>query len=235
MPNLLVVNPNTTATMTEAIGAVARAAASPRTKILARNPSRGPAAIEGPEDQARCLEPLLEEIVRGEREGCAATLVACFDDPGVGAARALVAGPVVGTAEAAMHAASLVAARWAIVTTVRAAVPTIEELVFRYGAERACVGVRAADIHVLDLERPSDATRKRVLDAARSLVEERGAEAIIMGCAGMSTLHGELASTLGVPVVDGVAAGVRLLESLVALGLSTSKRGTYAKPEGRLL
>jgi allantoin racemase len=230
MPRLLVVNPNTTSAMTRGIDAVARAAASPGTSIIARNPARGPAAIEGPEDQALCLEPLLEEIARGAREGCDATVVACFDEPGVEAARALVAGPVLGIAEAAMHMASMVAARWAVVTTVRPAVATIEGLVARHGADRACVGVHAADVGVLDLERPDASTRARVVDTARALVDEARAEAIILGCAGMSTLHGELSRTLGVPVIDGVAAAVRLLEGLLALGLSTSRRGTYARP-----
>lgn len=216
MPRLLVVNPNTTAAMTEAIGAVARAAASAGTDIVARNPSRGPAAIEGPEDQAACLEPLLEEIVRGALEGCDATVVACFDDPGVSAARARVAGPVIGIADAAMRRASALAARWGIVTTVGAAVPTIEALVVRYDATGQCVGVRAADVRVLDLEHPGDVTRQRVVDTAATLVGEHGAKAVIMGCAGMSTLHHELSQALGVPVIDGVAAAVHLLEGLVA-------------------
>jgi allantoin racemase len=230
MPRLLVVNPNTTATMTQAIGAVARAAALPGTEIVARNPSRGPAAIEGPYDQACCLEPLLEEILRGAHERCDATIVACFDDPGVAAARALVAGPVLGIAEAAMHAASMVAARWAVVTTVQPAVATIKELVSRYGAGRACAGVRAADVGVLALEHPTAETRRLVLDAAAALVNDQHAEAIILGCAGMSGLRGEIARTLDVPVIDGVAAAVRFAENLIALGLATSKRGTYATP-----
>jgi allantoin racemase len=233
MASLLVINPNTTATMTAAIAAVARAAASPGTHIVARNPSRGPASIEGPYDRALCLEPVLEEIMRGEREGCDATVVACFDDPGVDAARALVRGPVIGIAEAAMRAASMIAARWAIVTTVQPAIAGIEELLQRYDASAACVGVLAADVEVLALEHPSDETRKRVLEAARTLVHDRRAEAVVMGCAGMSSLHAELSRSIDVPIIDGVATAVRLLESLLALGLATSKRGTYATPARR--
>jgi len=233
MASLLVLNPNTTATMTASIAAVARAAASPGTRIVARNPSRGPASIEGPYDRARCLEPMLEEVLRGERERCDATVVACFDDPGVGAARALVAGPVIGIAESAMRVASMVAARWAIVTTVQPAIAGIEELVQRYEARQACVGVVAAEVDVLALEHPGEETRKRVIDAARALVDDRRAEAVIMGCAGMSSMHAELSRSLDVPVIDGVATAVRLLESLLALGLATSKRGTYATPARR--
>lgn len=211
MLKLLVVNPNTTASMTHAIGAVARAAAK-RAEIVARNPAEGPPAIEGPDDYARCLPHLLAEVTRGERDGCHGTMIACFDDPGVDEARALVAGPVTGIAEAAMRAASTVAARWAIVTTVEPAVPVIEKLVLRYGAERACAGVRAAGVHVLDLEHPSSATRQRVLQAARALVDESRATAIVMGCAGMSTLRDDLAGALRVPIIDGVASAVTWLE-----------------------
>ncbi len=221
MPRLLVVNPNTTASMTAAIGATARAASGPETEIVARNPLHGPAAIEGPDDRASCLEPLLAEIVRGEREGCEATVIACFDDPGVAEARSVVRGPVLGVAEAAMRAASLVAPRWGIVTTLQASVPTIEELVASYDQEHNCVGVLAAGVPVLALEHPSAATRDRVLDAARALVSESGAQAILLGCAGMATLQIAIENEVRVPVIDGVAAAVRILEGELAKGKTT--------------
>ena len=214
MAKLLVVNPNTTASMTRAIGGVARAAAR-RAEIVARNPAEGPPAIEGPDDFARCLPHLLAEVTRGERDGCHGTVIACFDDPGVDEARELVVGPVTGIAETAMRAASMIVARWAIVTTIEPAVPTIENLVLRYGAERACAGVRAAGVRVLDLERPSDSTRQRVLETARALVNESHAKAIVMGCAGMSTLRDDLGRQLGVPIIDGVESAVRWLEDML--------------------
>jgi len=232
---LLVINPNTTTAMTRSIAAAARAVAAPGTEIVARNPETGPASIEGPYDQALCLQPLLAEIARGERDGCAATVIACFDDPGVVAARCLVTGPVIGIAEAAMHAAVMVAARFAIVTTGQSAVPVIEELVLRYGAARGCAGVRAADVKVLALVRPSAATYRRIRDAAAHMLRVDRADAIILGCAGMCALGPRLARDLGVPVIDGVGAAVKLTESLLALGLSTSKRGAYATPGRRRL
>lgn len=230
MPRLLVLNPNTTAAMTRAIAAAARAVAAPGTEIVARNPESGPASIEGPYDQALCLQPLLAEIARGERDGCAATVIACFDDPGVAAARCLVAGPVIGIAEASLRAAAVIAGRFGIVTTVQPAVPGIEELVVRHGAARVCAGVRAADVKVLALERPSAITYRRIRDCAARLLREDAADAIILGCAGMSALGPRLARDLGVPVIDGVGAAVKLAESLLALGLATSKRGSYAAP-----
>jgi allantoin racemase len=60
------------------------------------------------------------------------------------------------------------------------------------------------------------------------------AEAIVLGCAGMAALAARLSRDLDVPVVDGVAAAVKLAEALVALGLRTSKQGSYASPRRRV-
>jgi len=52
----------------------------------------------------------------------------------------------------------------------------------------------------------------------------------VLGCAGMTDLARDLERRAGVPVLDGVACAVSLAESLVRLGLRTSKRNTYAPP-----
>ena len=52
----------------------------------------------------------------------------------------------------------------------------------------------------------------------------------MLGCAGMTDLAARLSQEHGVPVIDGVGAAVKLIESLAALGLTTSKRVTYARP-----
>ena len=65
---ILVVNPNTTQSMTEKIGAAARAAASPNTEVAAISPAMGPVSIEGYYDEAFAVPGLLEEE-RGRRGG----------------------------------------------------------------------------------------------------------------------------------------------------------------------
>jgi allantoin racemase len=83
---------------------------------------------------------------------------------------------------------------------------------------------------VLALEEPgSDARRAIEKEIERALAED-GAEAIVLGCAGMTDLARDLALAAGVPVLDGVACAVSLAESLIRLGLKTSKRNTYAAP-----
>src|SRR5690606_11177193 len=100
-----VVNPNTTASMTRTIEAAARAVAFAGTRIRAVEPEFGPPSIEGPYDDAFAVPGLLAEIAEGDRQGAAAHVIACFDDTGLDAARAVAAAPVIGIGEAAFHAA----------------------------------------------------------------------------------------------------------------------------------
>jgi allantoin racemase len=224
------VNPNTTASMTAMMGECARSVAAPGTQVVASNPSKGPPSIEGWYDEALAVPGLLAEIAAGEAEGCDGYVIACFGDPGLYAAREIARGPVVGIAEAAMHAASLVASSFAVVTTLARTRGMAWQLAERYGMRRFCRSVRAADIPVLELASPGSRARQSIEAECRQALEIDGADAIVLGCAGMADLARELSTSIGAPVIDGVTAAVKLVEGLVALGLQTAKRGEYAAP-----
>jgi len=227
---ILVVNPNTTASMTDKIRAAAEAAASPGTQVTAVNPGMGPASIEGFYDEALAVPGLLAEVAKGEARRVAGHVIACFDDTGLEAARTLARAPVVGIGEAAFHVAALVAGRFSVVTTLGRSIPAIEFNLLKYGLAARCGRVRAAEVPVLALEdRGSDARRRIEVEIEAAKREDR-AEAIVLGCAGMVDLAAALSARHGLPVVDGVTAAVVLIESLVRLGLATSKVGGYAEP-----
>ena len=215
-----VINPNSTASMTAVIAAAARAAASPGTEIVAATSPSGPASIEGHYDEAVSVIGLLEEIRAGERDGCDGYVVACFGDPGLLAARETARGPVLGIAEAAMHAASFLSTGFSVVTTLGRTRVIAEHLLRAYGMEHHCRRVRATELAVLELDDPASDARARILDACRRALDEDGSGAIVLGCAGMA----------GVPVIDGVGIAVRFVEALCGLGLSTSKSGDLAAP-----
>lgn len=228
--HLNIVNGNTTAAMTRTIAAAARKVAGPDTVIRAVESAFGPASIEGAYDDAFAVPGVLARIAEGEAEGADAHVIACFDDTGLDAARAVANAPVVGIGEAGFHCASLLAHRFAVVTTLSRSVPVLETNLLRYGLERRCARVRATDVPVLELDNPASNARARIgTEIARALEEDR-AEAIVLGCAGMADLAASLSAEFGVPVIDGVAAAVVLAEGLAALGLKTSKRGGYARP-----
>jgi allantoin racemase len=230
-----IVNPNTTASMTNKIAAAARAVASPGTTIAASQPAEGPVSIEGYFDEALSVPGLLEEIARGDSESVSGHIIACFDDTGLDAARSLARAPVVGIGEAAYHMASLVAGRFSVVTTLSRSIPALEHNLHRYGLASRCVRVRAAEVPVLALEDPHSSARDKVSSEIDRAIREDRAEAIVLGCAGMADLARSLSAEHGVPVIEGVSAAVRLIESLAALGLQTSKVGGWAAPRRKPL
>lgn len=225
-----VINPNTTASMTRTIAAAAAMVAAPGTEIVAATSSVGPVSIEGHYDEAISVVGLLKEMRSGEAECVDGYVIACFGDPGLLAAREIATGPVLGIAEAAMHAAAFLATGFSIVTTLGRTRIIAEHLVRNYGMEHHCRRVRAIDLPVLELENPHSNAYRRIEDECRRALDEDGSGAIVLGCAGMADLTASLTRELGVPVIDGVGAAVKMVEALVGLGLKTSKRGDLAYP-----
>ena len=225
-----VINPNTSVAMTEKIATAARLCAGAGTKIAAYASSSGPVSIEGHYDEAVALPGIFERLREGEAQGCDAHVIACFGDPGLRAARELARGPVIGIAEAAMHVASMLATHFSIVTTLSRTRVIAEHLVLSYGMERICRRVRAIDIPVLALDDPASQAGELLFEECRRALDRDGSDAIVLGCAGMADLAADLSHRLDAPVIDGVAAAVKLCEALVGLGLGTSKRGDYAIP-----
>ena len=225
---LLVVNPNTTASMTEKIAAAARTAAQPGTEIVAATSRDGPPSIQGYLDAAMCVPGLLAEARRHPE--AAAIVVACFDDTGVDALRCVFDVPVIGVGEAACHAASLISPKFSVITTLSRSVAGLEANLMRNGFDRKCARVRATDVPVLKLEENDPETLDRIRREIASAISEDGAEAVVLGCAGMTDLMSMLSDEFGLPVVDGVSCAVSLCEMLVRSGLSTSKVRSYAPP-----
>jgi allantoin racemase len=227
---LLLINPNTTGSMTEAIANGARAVAYSTTEIHAVQPSFGPVSIEGHYDEAFAAAGVAEQVRTAHAWQPDAVVIACFGDPGLEAAREACRAPVLGIAEAAFHAASMLATGFSVVTTMTRTCIIAERLVQRYGFEHQCRGVHGTDIPVLALEDCGSQVLDQLEQSARQALSHDRSGAIVLGCAGMTTLCAALSERLGVPVIDGVAVAVKFAEALVALRLSTSKLGDYATP-----
>lgn len=230
---ILVVNPNSTTSMTDKIVEAARAVAGAGVEIIGRTAHGAPASIEGHRDEAMSLPYLLKAVEEAEAEGVDGIVVACFDDPGIGACRELASGPVLGICEAAVKAASMVATSFSIVTTLPRSVPVIEHLVQRYGLAHQCRRVRSAAIPVLALEEPGSDARQKIRAEILRAIEEDHCEAVVLGCAGMADLTAWLSEETGIPVIDGVSVATRMIEALVGAGIKTSKINGYAYPNAK--
>lgn len=225
------INPNTTSGMTDTIGEAGKAIAAAGTRTSASNPSSGPVSIEGHFDEAISAVGVVEEIMRLDREEqIDAYIVACFGDPGLLAAREATKAPVIGIAEAAFHMATLIATRFSVVTTLSRTGIIAEHLLDQYGFRHHCRRVRAAEIPVLDLEDDSDRALEKIIAECCRARDEDGIGAIVLGCGGMADLTETISRDVGLPVIEGVTAAVKLAEALVGLGLQTSKFGDLAYP-----
>lgn len=233
--NIVVINPNTTAAMTARIAATAQSVANSSTNIIAIQPSAGPASIEGYADEAMAVPHMLEAMYaqQAKSQAIAGYVIACFDDTGLDSARCILDAPVVGIGEAACHMASLIAPRFSVITTLSRSVSPIEHNLVKYGLAARCARVRAAEVAVLALEDPASDAYAHISNEIRAALKEDRAEAIVLGCAGMTDLAARLSKEHGVPVIDGVGAAIKLIESLAALGLKTSKHTTYAMPRAK--
>ncbi|MBX8824163.1 aspartate/glutamate racemase family protein [Ochrobactrum sp. SFR4] len=227
---ILLINPNSTQSMTDQAERSARRAALPTTVIEAINPADTPRSIEGHADEAMAVPSMLQLIREGEANGFNAYVVACFDDPGLDAAREVAGGPVFGICQAAVQVAMTISKRFSVVTTLPRSVPIIEDLVQEYGATHHCRRVRSIDMPVLALEEDACHTEEMLMQEIERAKREDHAEAIVLGCAGMSELCERLEQRCGLPVIDGVTAAVKLAEAYVSAGYRTSKAGAYDYP-----
>ena len=227
---ILVINPNTSEEMTSDIGDAARCYARADTEIETVCPDWGPRSIEGHyEDYVAAVATL--DVIRERAGDFDGVVIACFGDPGLPAARELSPVPVVGIAEAAMLTACLVAHRFSIVTVLPRVKPFLEDVVRYHGLESRCASIRTTPLSVLDCERDPSAAEREIVKASRAAIADDGAEAICLGCAGMGPLDKAVQGQIGVPVLDGTACAVKLLEGILDYGLFTSRVAAYKEPE----
>jgi allantoin racemase len=173
---------------------------------------------------------VLDQVRAGEQEGVDGYVVACFGDTGVPAAKEAARGPVVGMTEAALLTAATIAARFTVVTLPARTREQSWRILRETGLTHRCT-VRAIDEPVAEVHDGSLHLLDAMAAQARVAMAEDAAEALVLGCAGLADLVEPLTTTLGMPVVDGVAAAVTLVEALLAQNLSTSRVSTYARAD----
>ena len=224
---ILVVNVNTTPAMTEGIARAARQAASAGTSIIGLTPTFGAESCEGNVESYLAALGVMDVVLNYDGE-FDAVIQAGYGEHGREGLQELLDVPVIDITEAGAGLAMFLGHRFSVVTTLDRTVPLIEDRLLLSGFDRHCVSVRASGMAGLDLEAHPERAVEAIADQAAEAVDSDRAEVIVLGCGGMADLTETIVQRCAVPVVDGVAAAVRLAESLVGLGLTTSKVRTYA-------
>ncbi|ABV95527.1 Asp/Glu/Hydantoin racemase (plasmid) [Dinoroseobacter shibae DFL 12 = DSM 16493] len=206
---LAILNPNATRTMTDDMVTAARAAVPTDVEVVGYTNLAGPPAIQGAEDALACLPGLFALYDTALAEGATGVVVGCFDDTGLAELRARCAGPIAGLGEAGCLAASLHRAEFAVLTTTEGSVPVIADNIDLMGLAPRCRGVVAAGVPVLGLA----AGLPQLRATLAGLLETAPEAAVVLGCAGMSPLAGQIAEGVDVPIIDPVLAATALVLS----------------------
>lgn len=229
-----VINPNSNKTISADIQDAMKEYNLPTKDVIYTTASDGPDTIESAFDECISAAAVIEIIKNSYSNEFKAHIIACFGDPGLDAARELTDVPVIGTAEAAMHMATLVASKFTIITTVARMKTHTENLLYKYGFDRKCSKVRAINCPVLSLVDDSFNTKSILEEECRMAIENDNVGALILGCAGMANAARDLSLKYGVPVIDGVISAIRLAEVLMKCKISTSKYGDYDFPSPKI-
>ena len=211
---IVIINPNSTASMTTALGAVAQAAV-PYLDFVCWTSRLGPPSIQGAEDGEAAKTPLLDLVRMAAAEGAGGIIIGCFDDTGLGEAAQLAQCPVIGIGQAAYHFAALRQWRFSVVTTLSVSVPILEANIHRMGLGAFVSKVRASDVPVLDLEIDPERSGALVVKEALQAQANDDVSAVILGCAGMVGVVESVERALDIRTIDPVACAARCMAWLV--------------------
>jgi allantoin racemase len=206
----------------------------PDVRITQSQIAKGPASVECDLDEALAAPGVAARAVEAEQAGADAIVIDCMGDPGMDAAREVVSIPVLGPCLTAMHAASMLAHKFSVVTVMDRLIPSFERRAAVYGLT-TMASCRSVEVPVLDLEAEREQSVKRLTEESIAAIEQDGAHAIVLGCTGMLGWAQDIEQRLvdagypGVPVVDPIPLTLHTAAALVGSGLVHSKR-TYPQP-----
>ncbi|ETR74959.1 Asp/Glu/hydantoin racemase [Afipia sp. P52-10] len=226
---ILLLNPNTSADITQLMLGVGQRAAAAGTELVPCTAARGVPYI-ATRTEAQIGGAVALELLAEHHRQVDAAIIAAFGDPGLFAARELFDIPVVGMAEAAMLTACMAGRRFAIVTFAQALGPWYEECVRAHGLWDRCAGIRMLDDPFRAVSEVGTEKEDLLVELAKQTIAERDADVLIFAGAPLSGLAERVAGRIPVPVIDQVVAAVKQAEALLALRLHKATAGTYRRP-----
>lgn len=215
MSSLLILNPNSSRAVTEAIAGVA-AACLPPGSYAVHQIDAGPSVIEDEPAASQAAE-LVSEYLQAQRSSFEAFVVACHGDPGVTEARRHTGRNVCGIGAASFRAAAAHGGHFGVITLGGGLVDSKWRQLARCGLSDRCVSVEPTNTGVLEYLTGDQPALAPYLEAGRRAIG-RGADVLVLGCAGMAPAARAVRRALRVPVIEPVEAGIREAVSAAAPG-----------------
>ena len=226
---LLLINPNTSQFVTDTVKAEATKICHPDTQIDAVTGRFGPAIISSRSENIIGAYSALSLAAEHGQDADAIVLAVSFDSglPGV---REAMSVPVVGMMEAACLTACMLGGTFALMTFGDRAGPIYCELVEHYGLGQRFHGVHSLGSLSAEEMRNTELVADRVIDGSATLARE-GVEAVVLAGAVFAGLARHLGDTAPIPLIDGIAASVKMAEMLVHMACGKPTQGSYRLPE----
>ena len=181
-------------------------------------PKHGTHSVESLTDEAYNAPFILEQVVRANNEDYDVIVIDCACDPVLEAAREVSKVPVVGPRNTAFHLALTLGTRFGVVTVQGEALKKcIEHGVRKEGLESFCAGVRYLKMPVLDIAKKPEEAQKAILQESKQLIENNGADVIVLGCTALSHEVDlkPIMDELRVPIIDPWVVAVKSAFMLV--------------------
>jgi allantoin racemase len=229
---ILVLNPNTSETVTARLASAAKEAAAAGTIIATVTATRGVPYIATRAEAQIGGAIALEMLAELHRDHDAA-IIAAFGDPGLLGCWELFDIPVVGMAEASMLTACMLGRRFVIVTFARALGPWYVECVDMHGLTGRCAGIRMLDDPFESIGDVQDEKETLLAELAKQSALETEADVVILAGAPLAGLAARIKDRVPVPIVDQMAAAVKQAEALVTLGVRKATAGTFRRPDAK--
>lgn len=215
--SIIVINPNSNEAVTAGIDAALEPLRMPGgPSIRSVTLKEGPPGIQTQADVESVVQPMVR-MAKSLEVDAGAFVVACFSDPGLHAMREAVRVPVVGIAECGVLTALTMGQSFGVIAILKGSIPRHMRLWGAMGVTSRLAGELAIGLTVAELaDRPR--TLARMIEVGTTLRDDRGANVIVMGCAGMAPLRGALEDALGIPVVEPTQAAATMAIGRVRLG-----------------
>jgi Asp/Glu/hydantoin racemase len=213
---ILVINPNSTEAVADGIDAAMepfRFAEGPEFDCVTL--TDGPPGIETQRHVDDAAGPICRLIAQ-EDNAADAFVIACFSDPGLLSARETTRKPVFGIGSASYSAALLLGEKFGVIAILPASVERQRRAVRTLGLEARYAASLPVGIGAAALD--GDTVVERMIAVGRALIDEHGADVLIMGCAGMAKHREPVEQALGVPVIDPTQAAAAQAIAAMRIG-----------------
>lgn len=197
---------------------------APDTELSMVCPQNSHVEINSALDVVLAGAEIVSLAVQAQDAGFDAVVLYCFSDPVIDACREALQIPVIGGAQASCLAALNICRSFSIILADDLRLPEKKLFLRTLGVDPYRIGeIAAVDLKGISIWQEREAALERLIACGKQLMENKHAEAIILGCLSFLGLAESLSKILGIPVIDPAVCAVTTAESIARQHLATSK------------